>query len=164
MFLRESHSLPTIFQSRQTSYPIDSRSNFPIGVEELADYGSSTQAPAQSHNNGQITPGDQDLNDPTVAESPTLQHQCTLCHSSITTQLFSFPPTAFPAALTVLNHSSLLVTRSPSIFSSSSSYRSASIFCEDCWKRIHDLSICWACGEVVYRPEEKVGFGWCWWH
>lgn len=38
------------------------------------------------------------------------------------------------------------------------------IFCEDCWKWIYNLSICWTCGEIVGRMEERVGFGWCWWH
>ena len=38
------------------------------------------------------------------------------------------------------------------------------VFCEECWMWIYDLSICWTCGEVVGRSEERVGFGWCWWH
>ena len=38
------------------------------------------------------------------------------------------------------------------------------VFCKDCWIWIYDLSICWTCGEIVGRMEERVGFGWCWWH
>ena len=38
------------------------------------------------------------------------------------------------------------------------------IVCVDCWKWLYDLSVCWACGEVVFRKDDAVGFGWCWWH
>lgn len=38
------------------------------------------------------------------------------------------------------------------------------IYCEDCWIWVYNLAICWACGEIVGRHEERVGFGWCWWH
>ena len=38
------------------------------------------------------------------------------------------------------------------------------IYCEDCWIWIYSIAICWTCGEIVGREEEKVGFGWCWWH
>ena len=38
------------------------------------------------------------------------------------------------------------------------------VFCKDCWIWIYDLSICWTCGEIVSREEERIGFGWCWWH
>lgn len=41
---------------------------------------------------------------------------------------------------------------------------SGRIFCRDCWIWIYDLSICWTCGEIVGRQEERIGFGWCWWH
>jgi hypothetical protein len=38
------------------------------------------------------------------------------------------------------------------------------VFCEPCFKWIYDLSICWNCGEVVARGQERISFGWCWWH
>lgn len=38
------------------------------------------------------------------------------------------------------------------------------IICVDCWKWLYDLSVCWTCGEVVFRKDDAVGFGWCWWH
>ena len=36
--------------------------------------------------------------------------------------------------------------------------------CEGCWTWAYNLAICWTCGEVVSRGEERVSFGWCWWH
>lgn len=35
------------------------------------------------------------------------------------------------------------------------------IVCTDCWRWIHSLSVCWRCGEVVYRKTDTVSFGWC---
>lgn len=40
----------------------------------------------------------------------------------------------------------------------------ARIVCARCWKAVLDLSICWACGEVIVRGEEIVSLGWCFWH
>ena len=37
-------------------------------------------------------------------------------------------------------------------------------FCRDCWIWVYSVAICWTCGEIVVRDEERVGFGWCWWH
>lgn len=36
--------------------------------------------------------------------------------------------------------------------------------CRECWKWMWNVSICWSCGEVVYRKTDAIGFGWCWWH
>jgi hypothetical protein len=36
--------------------------------------------------------------------------------------------------------------------------------CRECWRWMWSLKICWACGEVVFRKTDAVGFGWCWWH
>jgi DNA-directed RNA polymerase subunit RPC12/RpoP len=45
--------------------------------------------------------------------------------------------------------------------------------CTLCWrtfeKPCHTVGsdsriVCWACGEVVFRKEDAVSFGWCWWH
>jgi hypothetical protein len=41
---------------------------------------------------------------------------------------------------------------------------SARIACEACWVQLHNLSICWACGDSVVRGEECVSFGWTFWH
>lgn len=38
------------------------------------------------------------------------------------------------------------------------------IVCANCWRWIHNISICWRCGEVVFRKTDAVSFGWCWWH
>ena len=42
--------------------------------------------------------------------------------------------------------------------------RCGRIICKACWRWIYSLAICWTCGEIVGRKEERVGFGWCWWH
>lgn len=42
--------------------------------------------------------------------------------------------------------------------------RSARLACELCTAALLDLSICWVCGEVVFRGDECVSFGWCFWH
>ena len=38
------------------------------------------------------------------------------------------------------------------------------IVCTDCWNWIYSISVCWCCGEVVFRKTDAVNFGWCWWH
>lgn len=38
------------------------------------------------------------------------------------------------------------------------------IVCLDCWRWIYAVSVCWHCGEVVFRRTDAVRFGWCWWH
>ncbi|KAK4169494.1 hypothetical protein QBC43DRAFT_251843, partial [Cladorrhinum sp. PSN259] len=42
--------------------------------------------------------------------------------------------------------------------------RSARLACEKCYSALLGLSICWVCGGVVYRGEECVSLGWCFWH
>ncbi|KAG6002417.1 hypothetical protein E4U54_000888 [Claviceps lovelessii] len=42
--------------------------------------------------------------------------------------------------------------------------RSARLTCAECYTVIIDLSICWACGELVLREADSVSFGWCFWH
>ncbi|KAG5978770.1 hypothetical protein E4U55_005962 [Claviceps digitariae] len=42
--------------------------------------------------------------------------------------------------------------------------RSARLTCAECYAVIIDLSICWACGELVLREADSVSFGWCFWH
>ena len=38
------------------------------------------------------------------------------------------------------------------------------LYCSQCWLQTYSLCLCWSCGEPVVRDEEKVGYGWCWWH
>lgn len=83
------------------------------------------------------------------------QKRCALCQNSIPNSVkpCTFPSTA-PAALAALN---------PHL--GSEAYSSGpKVFCHKCWVWIHNLSICWTCGETVARGEEKVSYGWCWWH
>lgn len=82
---------------------------------------------------------------------------CTLCHRRIKGSEYSFPSVA-PAALAAIKLS-LSPTKKGEQSKSDDRY-----FCHKCWVRIYDLSLCWTCGEVVHRGEERVGFGWCWWH
>lgn len=83
---------------------------------------------------------------------------CALCHERIPDNVkpCSFPSTA-PAALAALN---------PHLGSEaySSGGPNKTFFCHTCWVWIYNLSICWTCGETVAREEEKVSYGWCWWH
>ena len=95
---------------------------------------------------------------------------CTLCHHRIEGQEYSFPSSA-PAALAALK-SSLVLAPERTLGSDedegaghhSDKAKRERHFCRRCWIRIYDLSLCWTCGEVVHRGEERVGFGWCWWH
>lgn len=82
--------------------------------------------------------------------------KCGRCHESIPTGVepCSFPSSTAPAALAALN-----------LHLGSEAYSSGpKVFCHKCWVWIYNLSICWACGETVARGEEKVSYGWCWWH
>ena len=40
----------------------------------------------------------------------------------------------------------------------------ARIVCIDCWKWMFSMSVCWVCGEIVFRKTDAISFGWCWWH
>lgn len=87
--------------------------------------------------------------------------KCALCHERIPDNMkpCTFPSTA-PAALAALK---------PHLGSDEAYYSSSSgppkvFFCHTCWVWIYNLSICWTCGETVTREEEKVSYGWCWWH
>lgn len=42
--------------------------------------------------------------------------------------------------------------------------RSARLACAPCHAALLDLSICWVCGELVFRGDECVSLGWCFWH
>lgn len=74
-------------------------------------------------------------------------YKCTLCYGTLpsTSKIFTLPDVHTDA-------------------DSRKGKGSGRIFCKECWIWIYDLSICWTCGEIVGRMEERVGFGWCWWH
>ena len=76
-----------------------------------------------------------------------LQNTCTVCHNDLPAR---YRPHFLPA-----NPTLSLIPRAVT---------TARIFCYECWSWIYDLGICWTCGEIVGRKEEKVGFEWCWWH
>lgn len=77
---------------------------------------------------------------------------CSLCRQGIPhgSRLYGFPKSA-PAAVAALKHRIRHSAFPPG-------------FCRACWTWIHNLSICWKCGETVSRREGRISFGWCWWH
>ncbi|KAF4967189.1 hypothetical protein FSARC_5222 [Fusarium sarcochroum] len=42
--------------------------------------------------------------------------------------------------------------------------RSARLACTTCHAALLNLAICWVCGELIFREDECVSFGWCFWH
>lgn len=42
--------------------------------------------------------------------------------------------------------------------------RSARLVCRPCHDAILNLSICWQCGEMVFRGDDCVSLAWCFWH
>lgn len=42
--------------------------------------------------------------------------------------------------------------------------RSARLACPACHAALLNLAICWVCGELIFRGDECVSFGWCFWH
>ena len=102
-----------------------------------------------------------------LEEAPN--RECAVCHTFLgsagaESERFNFPRTA-PFALAAVDS----VLRRSEFWHPCCSMRDevsslSNVFCRGCWIRIYDLSICWSCGVVVGRGEEKVGYGWCWWH
>ncbi|KAF4978569.1 hypothetical protein FZEAL_5073 [Fusarium zealandicum] len=41
---------------------------------------------------------------------------------------------------------------------------SARLACPACHAALLNLAICWVCGELIFRGDECVSFGWCFWH
>lgn len=165
--LHHSFSLPFLTQS----YSMNLRPS-PLSIHSISSQ-SSIQAPAhrQLPSSPSLAPSHPCL--PPTATSTTssrlIPHRlCTLCHHRIKGQEYSFPRST-PAALAALK-TSLLLAPEIEIYGSEDTEGSEikvkreRHFCRRCWIRIYDLSLCWTCGEVVYRGEERVGFGWCWWH
>lgn len=89
---------------------------------------------------------------PNLARPKTLDSTCALCQIPLTSALktYAFPKTA-PY---ILNTIRKLYTMKPP----------TPIFCLLCFEKLHELGICWVCGDVVAREEERVGCGWAWWH
>lgn len=42
--------------------------------------------------------------------------------------------------------------------------RRARLACQPCYGALLNLAVCWVCGEVVFRGDECVSLGWCFWH
>lgn len=105
-----------------------------------------------------------------VQENFSEMCMCALCHERIPDNVkpYTFPSTApaalTSAALTVPHLGSGSSDEAYSYSSSEPNKAKAFFFCHTCWVWIHNLSICWTCGETVAREEEKVSYGWCWWH
>ena len=127
-----------------------------LGKRLALAIGWRMDAPSNNHPNLATSPlvanGDPVM---TLGRLVQKTQKCALCHERIPDNVkpCSFPSTA-PAALAALN---------PHL--GYEAYSSApKVFCHTCWVWIYNLSICWTCGETVARKEEKVSFGWCWWH
>lgn len=106
--------------------------------------------------------------------SARMSSYCALCQHANNTyapDYFHLPRRSAPAAIPALVSSSLplppsSITSPPPlpILSVSPPSFQQPLFCQSCWIRIHNLSICWTCGESVSGNEDCVGFGLCWWH
>ena len=159
--LRQSFSLPffpiipsTGDKSIRPSPLNISSSSSQNSVPELCESGLP---PAASHTPSEPPPSPSLTLTSTSTSTVRPYRLCTLCHRRIKGPEYSFPSVA-PAALAAIK-----LSLSP-IKKGEKSKRDDRHFCHKCWVRIYDLSLCWTCGEVVHRGEERVGFGWCWWH
>ena len=110
----------------------------------------------------------------------SIPSSCTLCQTELkgTLETYAFPKTApavittirnlYPALDTNRNNRYLTYgTRSTTLGKSCSTAAQASMpptFCLTCFEELHALQICWTCGLTVHREEERVGYGWAWWH
>ena len=167
---------PTQARSR-TSLPILPRPASPIQFH-LIPKPLSTQ-PSQTHLNplrrrqSQITkvshsPKTVESIDLATVQSPSIRdsmlylqeekdslYKCTLCQVRLppNTRSYTIPGTYL--------RSSVITSSIPKYKTIEGSGR---VFCRACWTYIYDLAVCWTCGEIVGREDERVGFGWCWWH
>jgi hypothetical protein len=124
-------------------------------LSPLLEHRSSTSIDRETlDSEAQLAPSQDEVDGKLTAHLPKGDpgRICSLCQHGIPISVipYHFPKTA-PAALAALN---------PHIQSSSS----PRAFCHACWVWIHNLSLCWTCGDTVSRHEERVSFGWCWWH
>lgn len=111
-----------------------------------------------------VSPPVQAVSDPDSEEEEKALYRCTLCQGYL--PLDSKPYTLPATLVNTLSQPSSLQRPSDSSNSTASriSNGSGRVFCRECYIWIYDLGICWTCGEIVGRSEERVGFGWCWWH
>lgn len=136
------HLIPPPLKSRRASAHLH-----PFPKESLTEFEFETlnpgpHGPSSGHANHVVTD----------SHHTEARKSCALCHNLIPDHVepCTFPATA-PAAVAALNPHIPLST-------------GPRIFCYACWVWIHNLSICWTCGETVSRKEERVSYGWCWWH
>lgn len=176
-----------VYLHRRSSVPTLNRANTPIEINlippplstrnsraQLATLSEGTTADAQIRGlppivikkpRKVVSPPVQALSDSDSEDERKELYKCTLCHGYL--PLDSKPYTLPAALVNTLSQPSSL--QRPSDFSSNGttsrkSNGSGRVFCRDCYIWIYDLGICWTCGEIVGRSEERVGFGWCWWH
>lgn len=137
------HLIPPPLKSRRASAGLR-----PLPEESLIQLESETLNPGPYHRPSSVR-ANHIVADPRHTDA---SKSCSLCHSLIPDHVepCTFPETA-PAAVAAL---------SPHIPMSTG----PRIFCYACWVWIHNLSICWTCGDTVSRKEERVSYGWCWWH
>lgn len=137
------HLIPPPLKSRCASAPLH-----PPPEESL------TELEVKTLNSGPHDRLSSDHANPMIVDSrytdPSIS--CSLCHNQIPDHVepCAFPETA-PAATAALS-SHISMSTGPRVF------------CYACWVWIYNLSICWACGDTVSRKEERVSYGWCWWH
>jgi len=87
-----------------------------------------------------------------TATSHAYNYTCNLCHVTFAPpahplpRMFSFTPVDNPSA------------------EEGEGEGDGRILCEKCSTWTFSICICWTCGEAVVRGEERVAFGWCFWH
>lgn len=161
--LHTSFSLPSLHQLHSSDLPIrghlippplrirtSSTLLCPL-LEELAP--QPTLKPRKSISNSLrgLSHTSKNITNPRHGKS---KHICSLCLDTIPDHVepCAFPQSA-PAALAALSQ-----------YTPFAKIKAPKTFCHTCWVWIHNLSICWTCGDTVTRKEERVSYGWCWWH
>ena len=136
------HLVPPPLKSRRASPPLHPLPEEPSTELDATPLGSGPRRRSPDR-------ADDGIADSRRADSSVW---CSLCRGRIPDHVepCAFPETA-PAATAAL---SAHVGRSTG----------PRVFCYACWVWIHNLSICWTCGDTVSRKEERVSYGWCWWH
>ena len=120
------------------------------------------------------------VSSPNVTTKHSISSSCALCESELkgTLETYAFPNTApaviasvrslYPALDSNRNNRSLTnwiksnTVRKPVNVAAEMS--TPPTFCLTCFEELHALHICWTCGLAVHRAEERVGYGWAWWH
>ena len=89
----------------------------------------------------------------TRSDDESLFYRCSLCQKRFSS---NNKPFHLPRSLSYSTRSER--------YTRSSNEGCGRTVCKDCWIWVYNIAICWTCGEIVVRDEERVGFGWCWWH